>query len=258
LAGSRFFAVSIRSRVAAPHQTQVADFYDQFAAEQRRKGLNARIWHLYGRLRHWGFSADSRVLELGCGIGALTFLMARDAVRGYIEAVDLSPASVRFAGEQLGQRPNLSLHVHDVVTYQPTRRDFDLITLFDVIEHIPLDLHAALCQQLATIVCPQTTILINIPHPALIAHYRRHDPSALQVVDQSVELAPLIQHLQAAGLVLHALDTYSLWREDDYQFLVIRPRTEFTDRAITATSLGRRIEQYIQRKWRNATARYPR
>lgn len=240
------------------NQKQIAEFYDEFAARQRRTGLNARIWHLYGRMRGLGLAADSKVLELGCGVGALTFLLARHAARGYVEAVDLSSESVRFAREQLAGFSNVSLHVHDVVTYQPTRADFDFITLFDVIEHIPLPLHGALFRHLAALAGPQTQLLINIPHPRLIAHYHRHEPAALQVVDQSVELAPLAQHLAAANLALHSLDTYSLWREDDYQFLVIKPAADFTNRPAAPGSALDRAWGKAQRAWRDWTARYPR
>ncbi len=242
-------------------QEQIADFYDEFAARQRRTGLNARIWHLYERLRTRGLAPDSRVLELGCGVGALTFLLARHAVRGAVEAVDLSPESVRFAREQLTGYPNVSLHVHDVVTYEPTgeptRPDFDFITLFDVIEHIPLLLHAELFRHLASLTGPQTQLLLNIPHPRLIEHYHRHEPAELQVVDQSVELAPLVQHLYAAGLTLYSLDTYSLWREDDYQFLVIKPAADFTNRPAQPSSALNRAWGRAQRAWRGLTARYP-
>ncbi len=239
-------------------QEQIADFYDEFAARQRRTGLNDRIWHLYERMRRLGLAADSRVLELGCGIGALTSLLAQAAEYGYVEGVDLSPESVRFAREQLSELPNISLHVHDVVTYEPARRDFDFITLFDVIEHIPLDLHGALFRHLAALAGPQTQILINIPHPRLIAYYHRHEPAALQVVDQAVELAPLVGHLAAAHLALYSLDTYSLWREDDYQFLRIRPLTEFTNRPVAPGNALERAWNKAQRTWRGWMTRYPR
>ena len=243
-------------------QDQIADFYDEFAARQQRTGLNARIWHLYGRLRGLGLAADSRVLERGCGVGALTFLLARHCGRGSVEAVDLSPESVRFAREQLAAFPRVSLHVHDVVTYEPTREptraDFDFITLFDVIEHIPLPLHGALFRHLAALAGPQTQILINIPHPRLIEHYHRHEFAALQVVDQAVELAPLVGHLTAANLALHSLDTYSLWREDDYQFLRIKPAADFTNRPVAPGSPLDRAWSKAERAWRSWTARYPR
>lgn len=239
-------------------QEQIADYYDEFAARQRRTGLNARIWHLFERMNGLGLTPDSRILELGCGIGALTFLLARYATRGYVEAVDLSPESVRFGREQLSGYANVSLHVHDVVTYEPIHADFDFITLFDVIEHIPLPLHGALFRHLAALAGPRTQVLINIPHPRLIAHYHRHEPAALQIVDQAVELAPLTAHLTAAGLALHSLDTYSLWRESDYQFLLIKPVIAFTNRLVASGSAWDRAWEKAQRTWRGLMTRYPR
>ena len=104
---------------------------------------------------------------------------------------------------------------------------------------------------------PRTQLLINIPHPRLIEHYHRHEPAALQVVDQAVELAPLAQHLAAAGLALHSLDTYSLWREDDYQFLVIRRQAAFTNQAVAPPAPVNRAWHKIQQTWRRWTTRYP-
>lgn len=250
--------IPLRVAASSPEQqqTHIADYYDEFAARQRRTGLNARLWALYERLRTAGLGPTSRVLELGCGIGALTYLLARATPHGTVEAVDLSPESVRFATAQLAGQPNVVVRVHDVVTYQPTGCDFDFITLFDVIEHIPLELHGALFRHVATLMSPHTRLLIHIPHPRLIEHLRRHDPASLQVVDQSVELAPLVGHLAAAGLVLHSLDTYSLWQQDDYQFLDIRLPAAFSNQPCAAGLLSRAVAR-ARHMWRGWMVRYP-
>ncbi|MEO7082661.1 MAG: class I SAM-dependent methyltransferase, partial [Flavobacteriales bacterium] len=55
----------------------VIGFYNEFVENQRRIGVNERIHGLYKKLRKAGLKPNSKVLELGCGIGVLTGSVAR-------------------------------------------------------------------------------------------------------------------------------------------------------------------------------------
>ena len=208
-------------------QNEISDFYDEYVQRQIKTGANERLISLYKRLLNGGLNADSRVLELGCGAGIFTKLLAKKVKNGIIEAVDLSEKSVAVAKNELKDRNNIHFDVADVVKYQPKNSDFDMITLMDVIEHIPLEHHAELFANLAKIATEKTNILINIPNPQYIGYARINHPESLQVIDQEVELFTLIQHLEKNGLELAYFEKYGIWEQDDYHFMVIRKKRNF-------------------------------
>ena len=208
-------------------QNEISDFYDEYVQRQIKTGANERLISLYKRLLNGGLNADSRVLELGCGVGIFTKLLAKKVKNGIIEAVDLSEKSVAVAKNELKDRNNIHFDVADVVKYQPKNSDFDMITLMDVIEHIPLEHHAELFANLAKIATEKTNILINIPNPQYIAYVRINHPESLQVIDQEVELFTLMQHLEKNGLELIYFEKYGIWEQDDYHFMVIRKKRNF-------------------------------
>ena len=208
-------------------QNEISDFYDEYVQRQIKTGANERLISLYKRLLNGGLNADSRVLELGCGVGIFTKLLAKKVKNGIIEAVDLSEKSVAVAKNELKDRNNIHFDVADVVKYQPKNSDFDMITLMDVIEHIPLDYHAELFTNLAEIATEKTNILINIPNPQYIGYVRINHPESLQVIDQEVELFTLMQHLEKNGLELAYFEKYGIWEQDDYHFMVIRKKRNF-------------------------------
>lgn len=211
----------------SPSPRQVAAFYDEFASYELRHAFNARQMLLFEKLRALGLAADSRVLELGCGIGLITALMAQVVRTGRIESVDISPESIALAQRQLEGNARVRFAVGDLLTYEPLHGDYDFITLFDVLEHIPLDQHPALLARIAPNLPSHGRLVLHIPHPANIAYLRQHAPDTLQVIDQSVEVAPLLTAAAAVGLELETYITHSIWQEADYQWLVLRQRQLF-------------------------------
>ena len=208
-------------------QKEISDFYDEYVQRQLKIGANERLISLYKRLLNLGLKEDSKVLELGCGVGIFTKLLSKKISNGILEAVDLSEKSVAVAKEELKAKKNIFLEVADVVKYQPQNSDFDFITLMDVIEHIPLDQHEELFGNLAKICTDKTRIAINIPNPQYIAYVRIHHPESLQVIDQEVELFPLMQYLEKYHLEIIYFEKYGIWETEDYHFMVIRKKQKF-------------------------------
>ena len=207
---------------------KIVDYYDPLLTTYLESGINDRIYNLYKRLLGLGLNSASNVLELGSGIGTLTFLLSKYIKEGKIEAVDLSPKFIEFSKQRI-KRPNITFVADDIVTYQPSARNFDFITLFDIIEHIPIDKHSDLFQNLAGFLNENTKVLINIPNPAYIEYDRINNPDALQIIDQPVPLALILQNLERNGMTLMYFETYSIWVENDYQFLVIEKKKVFEE-----------------------------
>jgi len=74
----------------------------------------------------------SKVLDIGCGIGALTYSISKKAKE--VVACDLNPISIEFAKKNY-RRNNIEYIVADATNYD-FKQKFDYITLSNVLEHI--------------------------------------------------------------------------------------------------------------------------
>ncbi len=205
---------------------KIKDFYNDFVNYQTRSGINERIYTLYKKMLSLNLNSSSNVLELGCGIGVMTRLLSNTVKHGYIEAVDLSDKSIELAKSAV-KKNNIFFFTGDVVYYVPKKKKYDFITLFDVIEHIPIDRHSDLFRNLAAIADDDTRIIINIPNPGFIEYLKKNDPASLQIVDQPIPLQAIVDNSEKSGLQIVNFNTYSIWVENDYQFMVIQKRKDY-------------------------------
>lgn len=231
----------------------VIGFYDAFVEEQRRIGVNERVLGLYKRLRKAGLNSHSKVLELGCGIGTLTGLIARTVTTGPVEAVDISPGSIAYAKTTV-KRANVTFHAHDVVGYSPATAVPDLVLLFDIIEHIPMERHAALFRHISSYCGPDTQVLVHIPSPGQVEYDQVHHPEALQVIDQALPLPHLVNVFNESGLELVHFETYGIWMKHDYQFFILRKARPYVPQSLAAErSFTQKVRKRLERAWsRNA------
>lgn len=209
------------------------DFYDDFVDRQVATGVNARHRSILRWLRRFGLAEGDRVLEIGCGVGTVTELVA-DALGpgGHLLGVDLSPRSIAAARERLDGREGVELRAGDVLEMD-LDGPFDVVVLPDVIEHIPLDLHPRLFRRVAEWVDAEGFVLLHYPNPRYLTWCRQHRPELLQVIDQPVHADGLTAAAYGAGLHLVYLETYAIWVEEgDYEVAVLRRDREeptFTD-----------------------------
>jgi trans-aconitate 2-methyltransferase len=209
----------------------VATFYDEFVDRQTRVGVNRRHQAILGWLKRFGLQPDNRVLEIGCGVGPLTQLLAEALPQGSVLGTDLSPRSVAAARERLASFGNAELAVGDAIEVEIDER-FDVVVLPDVIEHIPLDKHDALFARVASWVKPDGFVLLHYPNPHRLEWVHEHDPERLQIIDQPIHADVLLATAYRHDLYLSYYERYSIWvREGDYVVAVLRPTSgvgEFT------------------------------
>lgn len=207
------------------NQKEVSEYYDEYVSRQLKSGANERLISLYKRLKNLGLKRDSNLLELGCGIGIFSKVLLKTIKEGSIEAADLSEKSIETA-KKINPAKNIVFKCADVVKLAPSIQP-DFITLMDVLEHIPLDLHQELFNNISGYCLEHTLICINIPNPEYLRYMQLHDPAQLQIIDQPVDIQPLISKAENAGLELLFFDKYSIWEREDYHFIVLRKKKEF-------------------------------
>ena len=208
-----------------PSSNEVREFYDEFAEYERQKGINLRHYRIFNELTKRGLKKNHHVLEIGCGIGQLTFLLTRYLKRGHLVATDISPASVEYAKQRVNDNLRAAFYVTDMTDFE-YKEQFDFIVLPDVLEHIPVDFHGTLFQKLSSILKKDGTILIHIPHPDLIEFDAANQPDIMQIIDQPLAADELLKAIYPHGLILERFDAYALFHDvRDYIFIVLRKRT---------------------------------
>ena len=227
--------------------TEVTAFYDQYVAEQANTGINDRIYGVYERMKALGFSNQSSVLELGCGIGMMTSLLKRTVNQGKIHAIDISEASIDYGKTKFGAT-HIIFSTQDITAFETPLITPDFITLIDVLEHIPLEKHAALFKRISNNMGVHSLFVINLPNPDYIAHDIALEADSLQVIDQPVPFASLIQQLDDAGLELMTYQKYGLWHHDEYQWFVLRIKRPFNEvRIDDSLTVIEKIKRKIRR-----------
>jgi 2-polyprenyl-3-methyl-5-hydroxy-6-metoxy-1,4-benzoquinol methylase len=119
-----------------------------------------------------GLPAGCRVLDAGCGPGALLERIDRRLPTANLQGIEYSPVAARHAPEGLRER----ILVGDILAVAPTlpERDFDVIFCSEVLEHVPDP--AAVVRALAMLAKPGATLLFSVP--AGMAHWSIQDETA--------------------------------------------------------------------------------
>ena len=200
---------------------EIESYYDQYVKHQSQVGVNARHRSIIKLLKKQGMGSRHRVLEVGCGIGTLTSLIAKQVSNGSVVACDISPGSIEFAQKFLSTATNVHWQVTDMSDFI-SEQAFDYIVLPDVLEHIPVDQHPQLFKTLRAVSHDHTLVVAHFPHPKGTEWSRVHRPEKLQIVDQCLRADELMVNAYSAGFILNCFESYSLWEEPyDYQRFVL-------------------------------------
>ena len=201
---------------------KVVSFYDQFADKQEKTGINSRHLSILDKLVKAGLSSHHRVLEVGCGIGTVSHLIAKKVSKGEVLAVDISPESIQKAKVLWKDQANLHFEVSDMKGFEKPRQ-FDFFVFPDVLEHIPVDQHFALFETVKRHSHPASVIFIHIPAPRFLEWMIKNEPAKLQVIDQPLDSGQLVNTITDNGFYLDKMETYSVfYQEKDYQYFVFR------------------------------------
>jgi SAM-dependent methyltransferase len=122
-----------------------------------------------------------RILDVGCGTGAMLELLSQF---GSVEGLDCESAAIDYCRQRFGKA--IELHNGLVPEGLPDGSEYDLITAFDVIEHIP-DAVAAL-RGMRDLLAPRGHLVCTVPayqflwssHDEINHHCRRYTERLLR------------------------------------------------------------------------------
>ena len=101
------------------------------------RSLFVDLWSAVKEIK--AVSSPKTILEIGCGEGALTELLARCYPNAHIYATDITPQIGRLFE---GDRSKVTFMQKTADEFEVTNKEtFDLVVICDVIHHVPEDLH---------------------------------------------------------------------------------------------------------------------
>lgn len=165
--------------------------YERMAATQQvHWWFSGRRLILHQLLKSLRLPAETRILEVGCGTGANIAMLQQF---GSVSAVELDP----FARAHVGAAMKMEVAPGSLPDQLPyAERKFDLICLFDVLEHVEQDQQAlsVLRERLA----PRGFLVITVPayewlyssHDVQHHHYRRYTAHHLRTIAKAAGLRP--------------------------------------------------------------------
>lgn len=176
------------------------DAYVEMAeTEERHWWFCARRQILTRMLEQLALPKDARILEIGSGTGGNLAMLQRF---GQVSALEMNDTARALAQQKMG--PNCDIragHCPDAMPFDGER--FDLICLFDVLEHIPDD--AGTLAALSGLLKPGGRVVLTVPayrwlwgaHDEYLHHQRRYSAAEFK------------QKLRQAGLVIEKFSYFN-------------------------------------------------
>jgi len=209
------------------NKNNVESFYDNFVAELINdfKAFNKRQDFVKKLIKRF-IPKNSVVLEIGCGAGIVTRTILRNASK--VIAVDISTNNIEIA-RSYNRKSNIDYYIWDVLSDEiPFGEElrFDAIVFADVIEHIPSDKVGELFRKLEKRLNNRGRIILAYPSIEYQKHLKKNNPSAMQIIDEEVELSFLLKHTSLRPLYF---SYNNVWGYNQYVHLVLQSGIEFSE-----------------------------
>ncbi len=207
--------------MARPSVDDVRSFYDSRIEGKLRDftDFNPRIEAAVRAIEEWAPRNPKRILEIGCGIGATSYRMARAWPNSEVLGADISEQSIRVA-QQCFQRSNLKYQA-GLITAESLNDKFDFIVLMDVYEHIAVEarpmLHAAIRAHADT----HCRVFLSYPTPATQVHDRREIPEEMQPIDEDVTPNDMLTLASDLDMQLMYYREVGIWNYGDFAHTVV-------------------------------------
>lgn len=234
---------------------EVINYYDKFSDNVLLKDFSRR------NLRHVALmelcdafiARGGRILEVGCGAGILSRHLARHASQ--VVSIDISERNIKLAKKYATSRKNhfVLMDICDGVGDLQARGPFDVILLPDVIEHIPIQKHKKLFDDLKSLLSANGIFILSYPSPAYQRHLKENNQQALQIVDEVVEL---IELLRDSKLYIRYYALKDVWLHNQYAHLVLSFDNQFQPIVKKLSIYKKLFNIFMALKWKIINYRF--
>jgi precorrin-6B methylase 2 len=235
--------------------TEVKQFYDNFTESRMLK------YRLYGnpridkavKLITDYLTPESNILDIGCGIGIVPEQLAVRLKKGKILACDLGENNINYARKTINSDKIEFLNVNVVENFQEISNKLtspvDLVTMVDVIEHLPPDSYDGLFNNLSQVTSDRAKVILTYPSPEFQVYLQQHQPEELQIIDEVIEINVLIPLAHQQGFNLEYFAYVDVWEKNQYIHCVFskqRPLAPVSNLSLLG-KIQRKIKYYTQK-----------
>jgi 2-polyprenyl-3-methyl-5-hydroxy-6-metoxy-1,4-benzoquinol methylase len=136
-------------RMFGPYERQISEFY---------RSIYINIDAFVELVVQWK-SAPNKILEVGCGEGAVTQRLNAAYPDAEITAIDITPRVGRLYRGSLDGVRFMKCAVQEIAAAEPGR--YDLVVLSDVLHHVPTEFRQGLLDAIRTAMAPQGTLVFK-------------------------------------------------------------------------------------------------
>ncbi|HEY9767603.1 MAG TPA: class I SAM-dependent methyltransferase [Coleofasciculaceae cyanobacterium] len=230
--------------------TEVKQFYDNFTNTrmlQYKLDGNPRIDKAVKLISGY-LTPDSNILDIGCGIGIVPEQIARQLKQGRILACDLGENNINYARQTVSSDQIEFFNVNVVENFEAIRNKLsapvDLVTMVDVIEHLPPDSYDGLFNNLSQVTSDRAKLILTYPSPEYQVYLQQHNPQELQIIDEVIEINNLMQFADKYGFTLAYFTYIDVWKKNQYIHCVFSKNIACTP--ISKKGVSRKIQRKIK------------
>jgi 2-polyprenyl-3-methyl-5-hydroxy-6-metoxy-1,4-benzoquinol methylase len=136
-------------RMFGPYERQISDLY---------RAIFVDIDAFVDVIVRWA-RAPIKILEVGCGEGAVTQRLKSAYPGAEITAIDITPRVGRLYRGSLERVRFMQRTVQDISAAEPGQ--YDLVVLSDVLHHVPLELRQGLLDAIRAALAPSGTLVFK-------------------------------------------------------------------------------------------------
>lgn len=209
--------------------------------------------------RAWQNMIDSiqepkKILEVGCGIGDISFRMSEYWKSATVVGLDISERSIEIANK-LFAKDKISF-IAGMLDDKKIKGKFDLILLMDVYEHIGQNERKSFNNDLNNLLEENGRVFLACPTPRHQQYLKEFNPSGLQPIDEDITLEVMLNLARDMNRLVLMYKQISVWRAGDYCHTIIGNQPEFdyhsdkpTKQLISVkTEIKKRISNKVLRK----------
>lgn len=201
----------------------IKDYYDNIVVVKLKGFIygNERVERAWEEMSNWLFQSPSNILEIGCGIGDLSWRISKKYPNASVLGFDISENSIKIANQLYGKE-NVSFIQADNISLLPhTASRYDLIFLVDVFEHIPVGLRVNLYNFIKVSLNKYGTVFVSCPTVSHQNWLKQNKPDELQPIDEDITINEIIEFSSQINRSLLFYKEVSVWNSGDYLHVVL-------------------------------------